>query len=108
MAFTDLICYESNDTFITNSRYHGEVPDIRNWGSHLEDKTYDAIENREHWENLEKTRCKAAKLKKTCHLCKSKTNLSCGNCRIVYYCSKDCQKKDWKNHKLVCNKKVIK
>ena len=27
---------------------------------------------------------------------------TCGGCRHMFYCSKDCQKKDWKIHKLEC------
>ena len=28
----------------------------------------------------------------------------CSRCRKVYYCSKECQLKDWKAHKLSCQK----
>lgn len=26
----------------------------------------------------------------------------CGKCRLVYYCSTECQHQDWDNHKTVC------
>lgn len=32
--------------------------------------------------------------------------MKCGACKSVYYCSRDCQIADWKNHKLVCNKDI--
>lgn len=36
--------------------------------------------------------------------CKSyKVPYKCGNCKCVSYCSRKCQKADWKSHKLVCN-----
>lgn len=28
----------------------------------------------------------------------------CSRCKEVFYCSKECQKCDWKTHKLQCNK----
>lgn len=36
--------------------------------------------------------------------CKSyQVSYKCGNCKCVSYCSKECQKTNWKYHKLVCN-----
>ena len=29
-------------------------------------------------------------------------HFKCGHCRIIYYCSKDCQRKDWAIHKKSC------
>ena len=38
-----------------------------------------------------------------CLQCKSNENLKlCGSCKKAYFCSVECQKKSWKNHKLVC------
>ncbi|RUP50230.1 hypothetical protein BC936DRAFT_139901 [Jimgerdemannia flammicorona] len=39
---------------------------------------------------------------KTCHVCNKTTTTSCGRCRKVWYCSKEHQRTDWKEHKLVC------
>ncbi|KAH8651485.1 hypothetical protein BGZ60DRAFT_436535 [Tricladium varicosporioides] len=38
---------------------------------------------------------------------KHKDMLACGNCKIQRYCSQEHQKKDWKNHKHICNKGLI-
>jgi len=42
----------------------------------------------------------------TCAICKKTGNKlkKCGRCKIVYYCSAKCQRKDWKEHKKVCQK----
>ncbi|KAK9820089.1 hypothetical protein WJX72_006020 [[Myrmecia] bisecta] len=32
------------------------------------------------------------------------TLLKCGRCKIVYYCSKECQKTNWKIHKIYCKR----
>lgn len=38
-----------------------------------------------------------------CELCGKMENLlKCGRCRSSFYCSKEHQKQDWKNHKLKC------
>ena len=34
--------------------------------------------------------------------------LRCGKCRRVFYCSKECQLKDWKLHKKMCKEPVNK
>uniref|UniRef100_A0A6P6Y7G1 N-lysine methyltransferase SMYD2-like n=1 Tax=Dermatophagoides pteronyssinus TaxID=6956 RepID=A0A6P6Y7G1_DERPT len=34
--------------------------------------------------------------------CKSNEFGKCGNCKKMYYCGNDCQKKDWNQHKLEC------
>lgn len=40
----------------------------------------------------------------TCETCKGreKKMMVCGQCRQAYYCSRECQKKDWKQHKKSC------
>lgn len=43
--------------------------------------------------NLEKSEC----------ICGNKTSSHCGNCKIQKYCSKECQKNHWKEHKFLCN-----
>ncbi len=39
-----------------------------------------------------------------CKICNTteKETKKCGNCEMVSYCSRKCQKKDWKKHKAVC------
>lgn len=55
------------------------------------------------------TKTKRKESKTICHYCKSKTTsekslLLCGNCRLVAYCDKTCQKLDWKAHKVGCER----
>jgi len=43
---------------------------------------------------------------KTCDKCGKETTLhKCGGCGTKYYCGKDCQKADWKEHKKECKRK---
>jgi len=39
-----------------------------------------------------------------CKTCSTETNLRCNRCKQVYYCGKECQRKDWKEgyHKRIC------
>jgi tetratricopeptide (TPR) repeat protein len=36
--------------------------------------------------------------------CKRAAHMLCTACRIVFYCSKECQNKEWKEHKTACKK----
>ncbi|CAB4426657.1 unnamed protein product [Rhizophagus irregularis] len=39
---------------------------------------------------------------KKCNVCKKPSTSYCSKCKLIYYCSKECQKKDWKEHKTSC------
>lgn len=41
-----------------------------------------------------------------CAVCKANTSQNCARCKKVHYCSKECQQKDWKNHKRNCKPKA--
>uniref|UniRef100_A0A6C0BQ00 MYND-type domain-containing protein n=1 Tax=viral metagenome TaxID=1070528 RepID=A0A6C0BQ00_9ZZZZ len=48
------------------------------------------------------------KSQRTCERCPSKSNLRrCGRCQAVVYCSRDCQKDDWPQHKTYCRRGVL-
>ena len=38
-----------------------------------------------------------------CRVCGKEDSKKCGQCHRVYYCSVQCQKKDWKSHKATCS-----
>ena len=60
----------------------------------------------EEWSKIHKNWQGAAGPK--CHTCKQpaaegkRSLLRCGGCRMSQYCSKECQKGDWKTHKVFC------
>lgn len=46
--------------------------------------------------------------KKVCSVCKTDKKIKkCGRCLIVYYCSVDCQKKDYRKHRGECRKAAM-
>ena len=40
---------------------------------------------------------------KHCFMCKKEDAKTCSRCHMVSYCSRKCQKLDWKRHKIECN-----
>ncbi|KAG5311054.1 ZMY10 protein, partial [Acromyrmex insinuator] len=40
---------------------------------------------------------------KKCSLCQEPSKKRCSRCKEVWYCSRECQVKDWENHKNICN-----
>eukprot|EP00435_Cladocopium_sp_Y103_P013968 s625_g3.t1 len=40
-----------------------------------------------------------------CAVCGGPTVLCCSGCEDIFYCSVNCQQKDWARHRLTCNKK---
>ncbi|CRG93651.1 MYND finger protein, putative [Plasmodium gallinaceum] len=38
-----------------------------------------------------------------CNNCKENAELQCSQCKRIYYCSKECQMKDWFNHREECS-----
>ena len=56
---------------------------------------------------LQKNSQELTNSKMFCSACKSSDNLSkCGGCKVMHYCSKECQRSDWKIHKSFCKEIV--
>lgn len=41
--------------------------------------------------------------KHKCRNCDGDASHKCGKCKAVYYCTKECQTADWKDHKILCS-----
>ena len=41
-----------------------------------------------------------------CFVCQKENPKICSHCHSISYCSKECQKKDWKRHKIECNSNI--
>ena len=37
-----------------------------------------------------------------CRFCGALAEVKCANCKSVYYCDRNCQKRNWKEHKTAC------
>ena len=44
-------------------------------------------------------------LGKVCARCGTVAASSCARCKVTRYCSRNCQRLDWKQHKTVCDSK---
>jgi hypothetical protein len=42
----------------------------------------------------------------SCHICKNQSVYKCSNCKKVEYCSKECQRADWDEHKYNCEERL--
>ena len=36
--------------------------------------------------------------------CLKEGKMRCGRCKVVRYCSRECQRDEWRSHKLLCKK----
>lgn len=41
-----------------------------------------------------------------CEVCGEKSTSHCGRCKVVAYCSRQCQELHWNQHKMVCKREV--
>lgn len=61
-------------------------------------------------ENVEGAFCMSSnaslKLKGECATCKKEALKRCARCKLVYYCGKECSKKDWPRHRKDCCPKL--
>lgn len=61
-----------------------------------------------HRSAISKLESESLEKEKGCYVCNAKEAKSggklmiCTGCRKVTYCSQECQKKDWKQHKIIC------
>ncbi|KAJ7669401.1 hypothetical protein DFH06DRAFT_1180836 [Mycena polygramma] len=65
----------------------------------------------ETWLKNRKLSSKAdQRLAEACKVCRAKpplvTLMRCNGCQHTYYCSKECQRVDWKHHKVQCREKI--
>ena len=67
---------------------------------HLKDAETDVV----YLPNVKKTEFErqAKSYLKRCKVCSKEGTKRCGKCGCAYYCSADCQKSHWKEHKKVC------
>ncbi|KAJ1534651.1 hypothetical protein HK096_003607, partial [Nowakowskiella sp. JEL0078] len=74
-----------------------EIEDMKKeWSKEIQEKARVELAKKEY----------APQPNRVCFVCRNevvgKNPQQCGNCKAVLYCSTDCAKKDWPNHKLLC------
>ena len=88
-------------------RYKQENPNHSSWKciAKLEDES-----NSNRNKNKEQDKGRFSRMCKNCQqVFEAKDLKRCSQCRMAYYCSQDCQKKDWKlGHKKDCIKIIVK
>lgn len=47
------------------------------------------------------------KQEQICACCKEPASTRCTGCRLVFYCDRECQRKDWKSHKDICRSYTV-
>ena len=66
-------------------------------------QSLDAAERRQYLYKHRHFLCACELCREHCNHCgKSDSKAMCGKCRQVWYCGADCQRIDWKQHKLLC------
>ena len=105
VRFSFLTAQELGRTFaLIPRRFPGEKsisrPLIRGW----QWNRFGAKQTGDHV-TLNASECAPVKKNMTnqCKVCGKQDAKKCGKCRRVFYCSVQCQRKDWKYHKGVCN-----
>eukprot|EP00121_Abeoforma_whisleri_P014024 Awhi_evm1s12938 len=110
-ATGDPVMSSKESSWIPNKSYDAlSKQDIEDVGTKLSDyiiaKAHGADAVNKRYKRMS-TKGHKSMVGRTCNTCgnmKDKLN-ACARCKDAFYCSRECQKEDWKTHKLNCQKK---